>query len=430
MRLSTSLRSSSAARPDASDTETSSLPPAMRRLALSNLFAHSAEQVGLATSPLIAVLILNAGASATALLQAMQTLPFLLFAIPAGLLADRRSRSDVLVGGEIVRAGSLVTILVLLATDRLTLPLLAILGFLGSAGTIAYSVAIPSLVAMLVGGSRLPAANARIELIRSVAFVAGPAIAGSLVAWIEPAAAYAFAVTSSLVAVVALRGIRDPRQTSPSRNHPLADIHDGARFAFGHPLLRPVLLTAVLFNIAWFCLQGVYVAYAIDRLGMTSSQVGVTLAAYGVGMLAGALSAQRIMAALSFGRVIAIGPLAGVISSVLMAATLLVPAMSLALTGFFLLGAGPIIWTISSTTLRQAVTPQEMLGRVSALVVTATAGARPIGAGLGALVALTLGVEWCLIAALAGFAAQALVIVSSPVVRLAAQPASIDHELA
>src|SRR5580658_9161670 len=119
--------------------------PGFRRLVWSNLAAQSAEQIGLAAAPIVAVFAVGAGAGETGLLQTAQTLPFLLFAIPAGLLADRTSRRDLMAFAEGVRALSLLAVLFLAFTGLLTLPLLALLGFIGASGTVAYSVAAPSL---------------------------------------------------------------------------------------------------------------------------------------------------------------------------------------------------------------------------------------------------------------------------------------------
>src|ERR1700680_3094326 len=91
----------------------SKLPPAFTRLAWSNLAAQSAEQIGLAAAPIVAVLALGAGAGATGLLQAAQTLPFLLLALPAGMLADRTSRRLLMAAAELMRAASLLAILAL-----------------------------------------------------------------------------------------------------------------------------------------------------------------------------------------------------------------------------------------------------------------------------------------------------------------------------
>ena len=85
-----------------------SLPGGFNRLVSSNLLAQSAEQIGLAAAPIVAVFAFGAGAGETGLLQTAQTLPFLLFAIPAGLLADRTSRRDLMAFAEGVRALSLL----------------------------------------------------------------------------------------------------------------------------------------------------------------------------------------------------------------------------------------------------------------------------------------------------------------------------------
>src|ERR1700739_1430180 len=161
------------------------LPPTFDRLAWSNLSAQSAEQIALAAAPIIAVLLLGVGEGATGLLQTALTLPFILFSIPAGLLADRISRRRLMAGSEALRALSLVSILVLIWLGWLTLPLLALLGFVAVCGTVAYSVAAPALVPSLVSPQALPSANARIELARTVAFGSGPAVGGVLVGWVS-----------------------------------------------------------------------------------------------------------------------------------------------------------------------------------------------------------------------------------------------------
>ena len=111
----------------------------------------------------------------------------------------------------------------------------------------------------------------------------------------------------------------------------------------------------------------------------------------------------------------------GLLGAVLMSLTIWLPLPLFAGLGFFLLGVGPILWVISTTTLRQTVTPPDLLGRVSAINIMAY-GARPIGAGLGALIGGLYGIHACLLAAVAGFLIQAVIIARSPVVRLERQP--------
>jgi len=397
------------------------LPPTFNRLAWSNLAAQSAEQVALAAAPIVAVLMLGAGEGETGLLQTALTLPFVLFAIPAGLLADRRSRRWLMAGSEALRAVALLATLGLIALGWITLPLLAFLGFVAVCGTVVYTVAAPALVPSLVPSRALPAANARIELARTVAFAAGPALGGLLVGWIGAGLAFGVAAALSVLAVVLLSGLREPERAPVERPHPLHEIREGAAFVFHHPLLRPIFVTQFIFGTAWFVILAVFVPYAVRHLGLSASGVGTTLAMYGVGMLVGALAATRIMRALPFGTVVGLGPVTGFVASAVIALTTVFPTPLLAGLGFFLLGAGPILWVISTTTLRQAVTPSRLLGRVSAINVLAY-GARPLGAALGALVGGLWGAETCLYLAVVGFGVQMVVILLSQAVSLVRQP--------
>lgn len=115
-----------------------------------------------------------------------------------------------------------------------------------------------------------------------------------------------------------------------------------------------------------------------------------------------------------------------VLASATMVATLAWPSAALAGASFFLFGVGPIIWTISSTTLRQTVTPGAMLGRVTAIFLSANMGARPLGAALGGWVGSAYGAQACLWLALAGFVLQALLIAGSAVRTLQRLPAAAD----
>ncbi|VIO75245.1 Enterobactin exporter EntS [Bradyrhizobium ivorense] len=402
-------------------SETLRLPATFNRLAWSNLAAQSAEQVALAAAPIVAVLLLGVGEGQTGLLQTALTLPFILFAIPAGLLADRVSRRWVMAGAEALRAAALAAILLLLWLGLMTLPLLALLGFVAVCGTVAYSVAAPALVPSLVNAQQLPAANARIELARTVAFASGPALGGVLVGWVGAAPAFGFAAALSAIAVVLLAGIYEPvRQPAPQR-HPLQDIKEGAAFVFHHALLRPVFITQFIFNTASFLLLAVFVPYAVRHLGLSATGVGTVLAMYGVGMVVGALFATRVMQRLAFGTVIGLGPVTGFVAAAVMALTTWIPTPLLAGLSFFLLGVGPILWVISTTTLRQSVTPPSLLGRVSAINIMSY-GARPLGSALGAIVGGLYSAEACLYLAAAIFAAQALVILISPAVSLTRQP--------
>ena len=389
------------------------LPIPFQRLAWSNLAAQSAEQLSLAAVPLVAVLMLGAGPGEIGLLAALQTLPFLLLAIPLGLLADRVSRCQLMVAAESLRALSLLALLAMVLTGRLSIGGLALLGFIGAVGTVCFSVAAPALVPAIVPRQALARANGRLELARSMAFAAGPALAGALVAWAGASSAFVLATLLSGAAVALLLGLAEPARAPAARRHALLEIRDGAQFVWQQTYLRPMVIAGTVWNISWFVLQAAYVPYAVRMLGLTAQGVGITLGAYGAGMVVGALLSPRVVAAMPFGRAIQLGPAVSVLAAATMAATLFIPSGVLAGMAFFLFGVGPIVWTITSTTLRQSVTPHAMLGRVSAVFLAVNAGSRPIGAALGGVVGASMGEAACLWLALAGFVLQAAVIFAS-----------------
>lgn len=402
------------------------LPQPFRHLAWANLAAQSAEQLSLAASPIVAVLMLHAGPGEVGLLATAQTLPFLLFSIPAGLLADRHSRRGLMLGAELLRCLSLLALLGLVWLDHMSLALLTALGFIGALGTVGFSVAAPALVPSLVGALDLPRANGRLELARSIAYAGGPAIAGALVSWAGASTAFAVATTLSALGLAWLWRLHEAPRPAGPRRHPLRDLQEGARQVWHHALLRPIFNTAVVWNIAWFVLQASYVPYAVRVLGLSAATVGLTLGAFGAGMVVGALLAGRVFSALPLGRMVQFGPWASLLAAGLIAASLVWPSAALVTCGFFVFGVGAILWTISSTTLRQTVTPGPMLGRVSAIFLTCNAGARPLGAALGGLVGARWGESSALLLALAGFACQALLILRPGLSRLKNLPPQVS----
>jgi predicted MFS family arabinose efflux permease len=171
----------------------------------------------------------------------------------------------------------------------------------------------------------------------------------------------------------------------------------------------------------------VFVPYAVRHLSLSATGVGTTLAMYGVGMVVGALLATRVIRRLPFGTVIGLGPVVGLVAAIVMAMTTVAPTPLLAGLSFFLLGVGPILWVISTTTLRQSVTPPRLLGRVSAINILSY-GARPLGSAIGAVIGGLYSAQACLYIAVAIFGAQAIVILLSPAVSLARQPEMVTDK--
>lgn len=398
-------------------------------LVWSTLAAQSSEQIALAAGPLVVVFVLGGGVAETGILQMVQTLPFLLLALPIGVLVDRASRKNLMIMSELVRAATAFAIIIALALNVLSVPLLAILGFVGAIGTLTFSIASPALLPSLVAPGELSPMNRRLELARSAAFVAGPPLGGALVGWTGAPLAFAAAMAASIVAILLLSPLHEPQRVSPTKRRIWPELVEGCQFVMHHHLLLPIAATAMLFNIGWFVLQAVFVVFLIDHLGSNPGMVGLLFGFYGVGMIVGALAAAPLSRIFSLGTLIAIGPLGGCLGSVLVLLTVVAPSLLLIGAAMFCFGFGPILWSINTTSLRQVVTPSAMLGRVSALLTLATSGARPLGAGLGVVIASVAGMEACLAASALCFCLQLFIILSSAPARLrfmpeAASPAS------
>jgi predicted MFS family arabinose efflux permease len=398
------------------------LPQPFIKLAWANLFAQAAEQLSLSATPIIAVLLLGSGAGDIGLLASAQTLPFLLLSIPLGLLADRMSRQRLMVISECIRTLSLIALLVCVLFNQVSIPILAVLGFIGAVGTVGFSVAAPALVPTLVPRAELGRANGKIELARSTAFAAGPAIAGAIVSWFGATPAFAVAACLSTLAVLLLVRVVDTQSRAKIERNVMADLKEGAKFIWAQPYLRPILYTSIAWNIAWFVLQAAYVPYAMRSLGLSSGAVGLTMAAYGVGMVTGSLLAPRVIRSMPFGMAMLVGPAFSVLASCVMLSTVIFPIGFLAGLSYFLFGVGPIIWTITSITLRQTVTPAAMLGRVGSMLLTVNFGIRPIGAALGAFIGSRWGEQACLVVSLLAFIVQLVAITVSAVRTLKALP--------
>jgi len=398
-------------------------------LSRSNLTAQFSEQMAIAAIPILAVAALGVSAQESATLQAINTLPFLLLSIPAGLLADRYRRKQLMITTELIRAAALFLLFALFSTQVLGLVGLAALGFAIATGTVVYSVAAPALVAALIDKDDLLTANRRLEIARSIAFTAGPSVGGVLAGWASGMFAFLAAFVLSMVSVWYLARLPAEAPRAASERHLLRELSEGIGFIVHNRYLRPIVATAFVFNTAWYLLLGIFAYYAINHLAFSASAVGAALGVFGFGMVAGAFLYPAISRVLGFGRQILLGPICAATAAFLMLATLAAPRQTLdpiVFTAFFLFGFGPIVWTISTTSLRQIVTPGGLIARVSSVIMTVTFGARPLGAALGAWLSAAFGVTSCLIGVAIGFSLQLSIIALSAPARLSSIDALVQ----
>ncbi len=390
-------------------TRTNPLPFAFAAL-------HGADQLALAALPLIATLYLGAGPGLAGALVAAQGAAWLLVALPAGVLADRLDRRRLLAGGSLVAAMGFGLALAMAGQPLL----LGLAAFLGAGGVVLAALAAFALLPALVPRPGLPAANARLELGRALATLAAAPLAGLLAARGLPQAALGLAALAGLAA--ALLATRLPAlPPAPRTERPGlgAAVAEGGRFVLRQPLLRAIAWAAIAWNAGFFALMAVAVPLALGPLGLDAAAAGLALGAYGAGLVAGALAAPGISRQLPLGQVLLAGPGLSLLG---LAGLLLAPGFGTLAACMALLGFGPMLWQVAQTSLRQAVTPAGLLGRVGAVMQVAVFGVRPIGALAGGAVAAWHGAQVALWLAAAGFALSLLAVAASPLAPLRVLP--------
>jgi predicted MFS family arabinose efflux permease len=203
-------------------------------------------------------------------------------------------------------------------------------------------------------------------------------------------------------------------------------IAKGARFVAAHPYLRPIALCAIAWNCAFFAFLAIMAPYAARVLSLPPETNGLASSIYGVGLVLGALTGPALIARWPTGLLLVFGPASSLAGALLLALAPAALGGAMLALAFFLFGFGPILWFIVQTSLRQAVTPHALLGRVSATLTTAMYGMRPVGALIGGMAAEWLGLAIAIWLPVLLFALSTLAILASAMPWLKAIP---DAEL-
>lgn len=394
--------------------------PLPATLLLTGVLAQFADKLALDTISLAAT---EGGASPrlVGLLVAAQSAAWLLVSLPAGVLADRIApRALIRLGGALMLVGSGLGA-ALLGLGQIGFAL-ALAIFLAAAGPVVIALSIFVLLPRMVGVAELPRANGRMELGRAVLSLASPLIAGWAVA--RGAGPVGLVLCAGVGVAILIAATRLPGAApAPQPRLPMhRAIAEGGAFVARHPYLRPIALCAIAWNLAFFAFLAIVTPYAARVLLLAPEAIGLASSVYGAGLIAGALSAPALIARLPTGGLLVFGPASSLIGVGLLGlapASLGVPALALA---FFLLGFGPILWFIVQTSLRQAVTPPALLGRVSATLTTAMYGMRPVGALAGGLMGEWVGLQAAIWLPVGLFAVSTLAILASAMPVLKAMP--------
>ena len=370
-----------------------SLGSAYWRLWTSSGLSNLADGIVKVALPLMAIRFTDSPTLIAGLAFAL-TIPWLLFALPAGALADRLDRRRAMVGANTARAALLVVLVLTVVADIGSIWVLYLVAFgIGIAETI-YDTSAQSIMPQVVSRDLLPRANGRLFAAELTAneFV-GPPLGGLLVAvgvamaFATPAALWVLAVAVLLLVSGTFRIERDQRTTMRR------DIAEGLRFLWRHRLLRTLALMVGVNNFATNAKWAILVLYAVgpaSAIGLSEPTYGLLLSAGAAGSLLGFLVAVPVEQRLGRARSLLLTILGGALSVGTPAITtnpFLIGA------AFFVGGTTIAVWNVITVTLRQRVTPHRLLGRVNSGYRLLAWGTIPLGAAAGGLLAQVLGLR-------------------------------------
>ena len=379
------------------------LPAGFVRLLLSWFAVQSADGMRFAALPLLAYFT-DRSPVAVAGVAAATSLPWLLIALPAGLIVDRLDPATVMAWANLARAVAAIAVAVAIWADLVSIVLLGAIGFgLTAAETFTDSAA-QSLLVQMVPTEQLERANARFVSSENIGFdLIGPLSAGALFTLAKWApflvSALAFAVAATVI--ITLGGARctpGPGSGRPDVAVDTADIPSvdgsgrpgrqqartsiGGAFAavFSDPVLRPLVITVAVLAATVAAVEGVLVIYATGPLGLPSALFPTLLASYSVGLLGSAPLLPRVVDRFGSGMVMLSVICVAAITLMMLGAF---PQRELAWACFLVMGAAFGFWNILSATRRQRRTPRGTTAAVSSAFRTIAWGAVPLGAALG-----------------------------------------------
>jgi MFS family permease len=343
--------------------------------------------------PSVAILTLKATVYQVGLLEALQFLAFPLLGMPAGVWVDRLPRRTVMIVADIGRAVALASILVAWELHALGLAQLYVVALIVGSLTVFFDVAYQAYLPSLIERSDLVDGNVKLEASRSAAQVAGNGLGGALVQAIGAPLAILVDSMSFVASVVSLGMVQRREQTSPTakRQSFWVELREGASVVFGSPVLRNIAGCTATTNLGSGMVSAVFLIFAYRNLHLAPALVGVVLAFGNLGLF-GALLSGRIANRFGLGRTLAVSvALTGISVLIAPLAALALPVVLLLASQLILSFSTPV-YNVNQVSLRQAIVPLALQGRMNATMRTIVFGTLPIGSAVGGALGSAFGV--------------------------------------
>ncbi|MFB6366758.1 MFS transporter [Paenibacillus elgii] len=406
--------------------------PDFRNFWLGHTVSSFGVQITTVAIPLIAALTLKASSLEMGILTAVEFLPFLLLSLFVGVWVDRKPKRPMMIISDIVRAVVLIGIPIGLFLDVLSMPILYVIAALVGINTVIFEIAHVSYLPTVVKNDELIEGNSKLEFSSSSATVVGQSIGGALIQVFSAPLSILFNVGTYLLSAFYLALIKkreEPVEVPEGTEQNMwADIREGGKFVFQNNVLRAILIGTVIFNLFTYVIEPIFILYISRTLALAPVYIGLIFSMSGVGALLGAFNAGPMAKRLGIGRTLVFSLLlAGFVSLIIPVATLLptLPAVILVMVMYMIDAAMVIVYNINQRSLRQAITPQSLQGRMNACMRMFGMGVVPIGALLGGWLGGIIGTTPTLVVGAIGLMCSSIFIICSSV-RTISQPAAAE----
>ena len=364
--------------------------PAFNRMWASSIVSNLSDGILIAAAPLLAISLTDSTVLISAI-GAMVMLPWLLFAIPIGVLVDRIDRRFILAGANATRSAVVGLLALLIATKHVSIYWLLLSAFVIGVCEVAADTTAQSLIPQILEEKNFEKGNSRLQISETViqGFVGAPlsgfiyAIAISLPFFFN---SLGFAISALLALSIPIKYLQDVRSDNAptEKKNFVADMKFGIRYLYNEKVLRRLVVTTASIGVCYSMGTATMVLFIIEELELPKQLFGVILTIQGLGAIAGAFVAPRLSEKLGRSYVMTFGILTSSVVLLLQGfSNNIYIFVALATFGGFAISQ----WNILLMATYQTVIPNELYGRIHGTRRTLVWGMMPIGSLLGGVLA-------------------------------------------
>jgi MFS family permease len=392
-------------------------------------------QITLLAVPILAAVTLRVSPLEFGLLGTFEFLPFVFLSLPAGAWVDRLRRRPILIVSDLGRGISLLSVPIAVALNVLTIWQLYVVVFVNGCLTVFFDVAYQSYLPTIVERDQLVEGNAKLELTRQASQRLGPGLAGILIGILTASIAILVDAVSYAVSALFVSLIRHPEPSVSTRHEvtgPRTSVREeiaiGLRYVTRHRVLRSLALTIGTENLFGNIADAILILYLVTEHRFSPALIGLAFTIGSVGVILGALITAPLTRVVGVGRIIILAAVGSSLSWLPVALApdpLLFPGLVATIVALSFFG---VFWNVNAMSLRQAITPRPMLGRVNATMRFISWGTIPIGTVMGGLLGGVIGLHNTILVGAFGGVLAFIPVAASPLRQIRQMPDSLGRD--